>query len=192
MDILHVIAGMIIVLFLPGFTLIQALFPREKELDEEFDMLYRITLGIAMSIVIVILLGFVLGNPKVKGFTAKNLWISLSLISLLFFIIGWYRGAYPYLGKIHPKLARTAPGIKADIEKAMEGKYISTTLVKMQGLSHERKELKKKILECERKARASPPSIKNYYEKKKKIYLEDLKEIDKKYAELEEKWKSEG
>lgn len=191
MNLLQVIAGMIMVLFLPGFTLIQALFPREKELDEEFDMLYRITLGIAMSIVVVILLGFVLGNPKVKGFTATNLWISLSLISLGFFIIGWYRGAYPYLGKLHPKLARAAPGIKADIDNAMAGKYISTTLVKMQGLTHERKEIKKKVLECERKARASPPSINAYYERKKKIYLQDLKEIDTKHAELEEIWKSE-
>lgn len=183
---------MLITLFLPGFTLIQAMFPREKELDEEFDMLYRITLGIAMSIVVVILLGFVLGNPSVRRFDAKHLWVSLSSITLIFFMIGWYRGAYPFLGNVHPKLARAAPGLKVEIEKAMSGKYISTTLIKMQGLTHERKELKKKIQESERKARAAPSSIRNYYEKKKQNYLEDLKEIDNKHAELEEKFKTEG
>ena len=61
---IRVIAGLFLVLFLPGYTLIQALFPRRGELDEEFDTLYRITLGMAMSICVVILLGFVLGNPS--------------------------------------------------------------------------------------------------------------------------------
>ena len=40
---LRVIAGMLLVLFLPGYTLIQAMFPRRGELDEEFDTLYRVT-----------------------------------------------------------------------------------------------------------------------------------------------------
>lgn len=192
MGLFHIIAGFIMVLFLPGFTLIQAMFPKEKELDEEFDMLYRITLGIAMSIVVVILLGFILGHPDVRRFDELHLWVSLSLISILFFILGWYRGAYPFLGRFFPSLARAPPGIKADIEKAMSGKYISTTLVKMQGLTHERKQLKNKIFECERKSRAAPLSIKNFYDKKKENYLEDLRELDRKHSELEEKWKTEG
>ena len=53
-----------LVLFLPGYTLIQAMFPRKGELDEEFDVLYRVTLGMAMSICVVILIGFILGNPS--------------------------------------------------------------------------------------------------------------------------------
>ena len=61
---LRVIAGLVLVLFLPGYTLIQAMFPRKGELDEEFDVLYRVTLGMAMSICVVILIGFVLGNPS--------------------------------------------------------------------------------------------------------------------------------
>ena len=60
---LRVIAGFLLVLFIPGYTLIQAMFPRKGELDEEFDSLYRVTLGMAMSIFIVILVGFILGNP---------------------------------------------------------------------------------------------------------------------------------
>ncbi|MEC9332569.1 MAG: DUF1616 domain-containing protein, partial [Candidatus Thermoplasmatota archaeon] len=47
---IRVVAGLLLVLFLPGYTLIQAMFPRRGELDEEFDTLYRVTLGMAMSI----------------------------------------------------------------------------------------------------------------------------------------------
>ena len=61
---LRVFAGLLLVLFIPGYTLIQAMFPRKGELDEEFDTLYRITLGMAMSICIVIIIGFILGNPS--------------------------------------------------------------------------------------------------------------------------------
>ena len=59
---LRVFAGLLLVLFIPGYTLIQAMFPRKGELDEEFDMLYRVTLGMAMSICIVIIVGFILIN----------------------------------------------------------------------------------------------------------------------------------
>ena len=34
---LRVFAGLLLVLFIPGYTFIQALFPRKGELDEEFD-----------------------------------------------------------------------------------------------------------------------------------------------------------
>ena len=60
---LRVIFGLLLVLFIPGYLLIAIMFPRTGELDEEFDGLYRITLGMAMSICIVILVGFILGNP---------------------------------------------------------------------------------------------------------------------------------
>ena len=104
---LRVIAGLLLVLFLPGYTLIQAMFPRKGELDEEFDVLYRVTLGMAMSICVVILIGFVLGNNSLgnapdwdglsdgdKGYF-QSIFVSSSRIAstILFFIAGWYRGA---------------------------------------------------------------------------------------------------
>ena len=46
-----------LVLFLPGYTLINLLFPRKGELDREYDALYRITLGIVMSIVVLVQIG---------------------------------------------------------------------------------------------------------------------------------------
>jgi len=41
----------IILLFLPGFLLVQALFPKKNELSEEDDWLYRIVLSCVLSIV---------------------------------------------------------------------------------------------------------------------------------------------
>jgi hypothetical protein len=90
---------------IPGFTLIQALFPRRNELDEEYDFLYRIILGITLSIVITTLDGFILGSFGINPNTGKGYWDtpyifgSLIGISLVLFVIGWYRGAYPLLGR---------------------------------------------------------------------------------------------
>ncbi|MCK4614735.1 MAG: DUF1616 domain-containing protein [Thermoplasmata archaeon] len=184
---LQVIYGFILVLFLPGYTLIQLLFPRKGELDEEFDMLYRITLGIAMSIAVVILIGFVLGNPSVRLFKRPYLDISLLGISAIFFVGGWYRGAYPWLGRIHPSLYRLAPKVSPDVEDLVSGKEITPTLVELRRLAKERQDLRKKIKEIERKSRISSPSLRKYWENRKNIYLQDLRDVEKKVAELEEK-----
>ena len=52
--------------------LVNVLFPRRNELDEEDDLLYRIVLGIALSIVITVLNGFVLGTIGINPDTGKG------------------------------------------------------------------------------------------------------------------------
>lgn len=108
---IRIIFGLLLIFFIPGFFAINALFPRKKELDEEYDMLYRVTLGIGLSITITILNGFFLGNPSMKAFTSTNIWISLGMISAILFFIGWFRGAYCSLAKIG--LARMPPSFEA-------------------------------------------------------------------------------
>ena len=116
LEFLRALFGILLVMFLPGYLLVQATFPRKRELDSEFDMIYRITLGVAMSICIVILTGFILGNPRLgtvpgsdKGFfQAEYITICLLSFSLIFFVYGWYRGAHPWMANIHPELARSA------------------------------------------------------------------------------------
>lgn len=97
----QVIFGLLLIFFLPGFTFVKALFPRKEELDEEFGTLYQVVLGIGMSIVIMILVGIVLGSmPLTNGkgqFTPVNIILLLSVITILLFIIGIFRGAYPLL-----------------------------------------------------------------------------------------------
>lgn len=104
-DILRVIIAIFLIFFLPGFFLVQALFPKKNELDEEDDLLYRIALGIALSIIITTLDGFILGSMGINPATGKGYWDtpyifgSLIGISIVLFVIGWYRGAYPILGR---------------------------------------------------------------------------------------------
>lgn len=104
-DILRVIISILLIFFIPGFLLVQALFPMRNELDEEDDWLYRIALGIAFSIVITTLDGFILSSIGINPDTGKGYWDtpyifgSLIGISLVLFLIGWFRGAYPILGR---------------------------------------------------------------------------------------------
>jgi hypothetical protein len=103
LQILQIIGAMLLMFFLPGFMLVQALFPRKKELDEEYDLLLRIVLGVGMSIVITALDGFVLGSLGVNPDTDKGYWepfyitLSLASITVILFAIGLYRGGYPFL-----------------------------------------------------------------------------------------------
>jgi hypothetical protein len=107
-NILRIIFSILLIFFIPGFFLVQALFPIRNELDEEDDLFYRIALGIAFSIVITTLDGFILGSLGVNPSTGKGYWDtpyiigSLLGISIVLFAIGWYRGAYPMLGRRPP------------------------------------------------------------------------------------------
>ncbi len=197
---LRVIAGMLLVLFLPGYTLIQAMFPRRGELDEEFDTLYRVTLGMAMSICVVILIGFVLGNPSLgnapdwdglsdgeKGyFQTFFITLSLTVATVLFFGIGWYRGAYPWMANLHPSLARAPPGLRIESELAVAGKFIPADLIELQGLKHDRDNVKRKLKEAETRKGIGSSMMKKYYEKKEKNLLADLADIDARMAELDQ------
>ena len=197
---LRVIAGLVLVLFLTGYTLIQAMFPRKGELDEEFDTLYRVTLGMAMSICVVILIGFILGNPSFgnapdwngisdgeKGyFQTFFVTVSLVVITIIFFVAGWYRGAYPWMANVHPSLARAPPGIRIESELAVAGKYIPAELLELQGLKHDRESVKEKLKEAESRKRTGSSTMKIYYEKREKTLLADLSDIDSRMAELDE------
>jgi uncharacterized membrane protein len=106
---LQVLLGIVIVFFLPGYTLVNLLFPRKGELDPEYDLIYRITVGMGMSVVISILVGFGLNSISSEGHgyvTPGPLWASLVGITAAFTLFGWLRGAYPSAGYVHPDLYR--------------------------------------------------------------------------------------
>lgn len=110
---LQVIAGIAFVFFLPGYTMVNMVFPRKGELDPEYDQVYRITLGMGLSIVISIIVGFGLNAASTNSHglvTSRPLWASLLALTVFFGLVGWYRGAYPGAGNIHPALYR-APAI---------------------------------------------------------------------------------
>ncbi|MFO8109771.1 MAG: DUF1616 domain-containing protein [Thermoplasmata archaeon] len=186
--ILQLILGTLFIFFLPGFVIVNGLFPRKGELDKEFDMLYRITLGIGMSIVTVILVGFFLGSIPVgfdeKGyFDGPYIWISLISITAAFFLIGWYRGAYQWMGSLHPSLKRpepSSPGPK-DFEYADD----KDILFEMQKLARRRQQLKYQIKEAKTKKKSNAKSIRDHYELQMKKAENELKEVDRRLKELE-------
>jgi hypothetical protein len=111
-ELLHVFAGLVMVFFLPGYTLVALLFPRKGELDPEYDIVYRLALGMGLSIVVAIFVGFALNavSTESQGYVSSGpLWVSLLSLTALFFLIGWLRGAYPWLGMAHPRLYRPPP-----------------------------------------------------------------------------------
>jgi hypothetical protein len=111
-SMIQILAGIAIVFFLPGYTFVSFLFPRRGELDPEYDVVYRIALGMGLSIVIAIIVGFALNaiSTEETGYvTAGPLWLSLVSITALLFVGGWLRGAYPWMGVLHPALYRNPP-----------------------------------------------------------------------------------
>ncbi len=194
MDILRLIYAVILIFLVPGYTLVQAMFPRKGEFDLEFDWLYRLAFSMALSIGIVIFNGFFLNElSRTFGFYPNGVgmmqepYISISLwsISGILFVIGWYRGAYPLLGIIHPALYREAPPYTPSVEK-MKNK----ALKELEELAAERAKIKRLIKEYRIKERSSSRSMRKYYQTKKEEATHRLEEIDLRMKELEEKVES--
>ena len=159
------------------------LFPRAEELDTEMGLLFQVVIGSVMSVVIAVLIGFVLGSPSLEAFTPGNLWVVLGGMSLLFFIYGWWRGAYQFLGKLHPKLERPLP--QTDIVEYNLGPLESDTLLEFQKLAKERYQLRKDIKAFDRKSRVQTKSMMEYYQRKSLKAQTRLNEIDNRIKELE-------
>jgi hypothetical protein len=180
---LQALIALIFVFFLPGFLIVNALFPRKGELDPEYDMLYRITLGVVMSVALTIFVGFGLNSLGIDPvtnmgyFQAPYIWATLIILSILFFVLGWYRGAYAFMGRIRPSLYRLPPRDekstviykKEDTQKAMELKELAA-----------------------RRQKVRKQQLKNYaidnrevVEKKRDQVRNELKSIDKRINDIE-------
>lgn len=180
---IRIAIGLLLIFFFPGFTLMRLLFPRAEELDTEMGLLFQAVLGAVMSVVISVLVGFILGSPILQGFTSINIWLSLGGMTILFFILGWYRGAYQFLGKLHPKLERPLP--ETDIVEYNLGPLESDTLLEFQKLTKERFKLRRDIKTYDRKSRVQTKSMMEYYKKKSIKAQKRLNEIDNRIKELE-------
>jgi len=188
LELLQLILALVLLFFLPGWTLINALFPRKGELDREYDALYRITLGIVMSIVVVILYGFGLNSLGVQAsglgyFNAGNLWSGLTVITVAFFLVGWWRGAYPFLGRLHPKLARMPPPDKHSMAAELE--HDKSTLAKLRELAVEREKLRRRIKDYERRIELHSGDAKDHYNRQRDEARSRLREVDAALKALE-------
>ena len=189
-DILRIIFGIVLIFFLPGYMLIKALFPGNKDLDKEYNTLYVITLGMAMSIVITILSGFVLGSipPDSSGkgyFKLEYIVGNLLVITCVLFVAAWYRGGFPIMGRLHPSLLRVPKSEKAKFKKSSDER-VDELVLEFKELARRRERLKRDILDSERKMRAQSSAMRDHYKRKVERLKEELEKVKERIKELEE------
>ncbi len=189
LDLLRAILALLLIFFIPGFITVNAIFPRKGELDVKLDTLYRVSLGIGISIVITILTGFLLNsfgpNPDtgIGYFTPGYIILALALISLVSFWIGWWRGAYQFMGNWHPKLIRPAP---------RDPRSLTGPMFRDQKRGFEFRQLVEKkykaidrISELEKKEKMHDGETADYYREKISGIKESLRDIEARMIELE-------
>ena len=189
--LLQVLAGIAVVFFLPGYTLVCALFPRKGELDPEYDIVYRVALGMGLSIVIAILIGFSLNalSTEEQGLvTAGPLWLAFAAVTGAFFAIGWLRGAYPFMGWLHPSLYRPPPS------RTIGGIRFSSTRNerRMSSLALERERLLSELDKCSERAESSAPSRKGYYDARRDDVRRCIEEVNAELERLREEARIDG
>lgn len=186
---LQVLGALTLTFFIPGYVLVNALYPRKGELDREYDTLYRITLGIVLSIAVTVLWSFLLNSfgvsPEGKGYVVgTNIAAGLIGLSVLFFGIGWWRGAYPWMVRVHPSLARApAPG-PSDLLSEDERDH--RIRLKLQELATKRERLRRAIKDAERRMQLHSADARGHYEEKRDQARAELKTIEAELRKLEE------
>jgi len=186
LEVFRVLLGLLLVFFLPGFALTRAMFPRKKTFHPDYDMIYQIAIGITLSLIIVIMLGVTIQgmgvNPDTgKGyFTTGYIVISLLVITGFFFVIGWYRGAYPALGWLHPKLRRipSSPAVSRLVKDRKR-------LERLHDLVAEREIMLKEIRFCETRADIQGHEMMEHYASKLKNLYDRLEVINSEIDQLE-------
>ncbi len=180
MEELLVIPTIVLIFFLPGFTVVQALFPGKNEVDAYDEWPMRIMLACIFSLMLSGVIYIFLALAPGKPLTAANMALSLLGFSGLFFMIGYYRGGYPFLGgpeapgvppppmnkedlPVHRELVGKVAGLDKAIVKVSK-KYDTepTKLLgaKLRNLRGERDRLSKAIWLLEK-----PPEIREHHEK---------------------------
>jgi len=184
LNVLQVLAGLAIIFLLPGYTMVNMLFPRRGELDPEYDIIYRLTLGMGLSVVISILVGFMLNavsNEETQYVRSGPLWIALSGLTGLFALVGWLRGAYPRAGYIHPSLFRPT----ADGRSGKSAKKEFARKRSLEQLISEREQLVSDLKKLAERSSDSNPQRQLYYRKRMDNARERIEMINEEIKRLE-------
>ncbi len=187
---LQVLAALLLVFVLPGLFLVNLLYPRKGELDREYDAIYRLTLGIVLSIAVTVLWGFLLNSlgtrtPGGLGYVqAPEIAAGLIGLSLLFFAVGWWRGAYPWMARIHPALTRMPkPGRESLLTEADRD---HRTRMRLEELASERERLRRAIKDLDRRMQLNSADARSHYEERRDEARADLKRVEMELQKLEE------
>ena len=186
----RVIGALVLLFFLPGYLLVNALYPRKGELDREYDGLYRLTLGIVLSIAVTVFWSFFLNSLGVNASTGlgyvvgPNVAAGLLGLSAAFFALGWWRGAYPWMARVHPSLARVPKPGPGEL-LTQEGRDHRVRL-RLQELAEQRERLRRAIKDAERRMRMQSADARTHYEEVRDRSRSELKAVEAKLRELEE------
>lgn len=189
-SVLRVLGALLLTFVIPGLLLVNLLYPRRGELDPEYDAVYRLALGIVLSIAVVVLWGFLLNSLGVNAATGLGFvqgpYIAAGLIGLsaLFFAVGWWRGAYPWMARLHPSLARVPkPGPESLLTEAQKDHRIR---MKLEELASERERLRRSIKDLERRMQLHSADARSHYEARRDEARADLKRVETELKKLEE------
>ncbi|NIP36675.1 MAG: DUF1616 domain-containing protein [Thermoplasmata archaeon] len=182
-ELLQIVFGLLLIFVLPGVTLIKAMFPRPGELDQEYNGIYVLALGMTTSVCITILVGFILGSLPVDegetGYFDRPLIIgSLVGVTIVFFVVGWWRGAYPWLGLIHPSMARFPMPSDAPRSTQRHDELVA----EIEELTREHDRLKREIKDLLKRERSHGRKMAGDYRERR---LEAEKELERVKEELD-------
>ncbi len=183
LEFLNLVLGLLLIFVLPGVMLIKAMFPRPGELDQEYNGIYVLALGMTTSVCITILVGFVLGSiPTGEGeqgyFDRPLLLGSLVSLTLIFFAAGWWRGAFPWMGLLHPKLAR----FPLPVDSPRGTRRHDELLAKIEELTREHDSLKREVKDLLKRERTHGRTMADHYRDRR---VEAEKELERVREELE-------
>jgi hypothetical protein len=178
LEFLQIVLGLLLIFVLPGVALIKAMFPRPGELDQEYNGIYVLALGMTTSVCITILVGFVLGSLPVKddgtGYFERPLIIgSLVGLTVLFIVLGWWRGAYPWMGLLHPKLARFPMPVDAPRSTRRHDQLVA----RIEELTREHDRLKREIKDLLKRERTHGRKMADHYRERRQEAEEELERV---------------
>ncbi len=185
----RILGALLLTFVIPGLLLVNLLYPRRGELDREYDAVYRLTLGIVLSIAVTVLWGFFLNSLGVNAATGlgfvqgPEIAAGLIGLSVLFFVVGWWRGAYPWMGRLHPSLARMPkPAPESLLTEAERDHRIRK---KLEDLAAERERLRRAIKDLERRMQLHSADARSHYEARRDEARADLKRVESELKKLE-------
>ena len=183
-DPLRTLAAVVFVFFLPGFFLWKSLVPRPRDIADEFGPVYTVAFSMALSIAATVLMGIALGNFGINPATGRGYIVdwnptALVVLSLFAFAAAWYRGAFPVLGRISPRLERRpkpppdGSGVSDDPKRYWrEQEFVGKRL-----------ELRAQLKRVER-SRPGTPEERAERQKRKAEVAAELAEVDKELEAL--------
>ena len=110
-------------------------------------------------------------------------WLGLAVITIALFVLGWWRGAYPIVGRIHPMLKRSPPPDKHSMAAELE--HDKVTLAKLRELATEREKLRRRIKDYERRIQLHSGEAKEHYSRQREDAKSRLREVDAALKALE-------